>query len=275
MSSPEDRRLSRRLSLILQVEYPDREGFVADSTENLCAGGAFVRTERPLATGDRVPLMLSFPGLLDPLDVIGVVTRVRLKRGDEPAGVGIMIPEDRPADRRKLQELMDRIHRQASASATSPQAPNELGPSPAPPAPPGAAAPASGFRVLIVEDNPHLLDMYQYVIHKMASTELGGKVPFEVVSAADGHQAWLKLAAERFDLVVTDMYMPVMDGFALVERIRSDERMRTMPVVAISAGDAQAAARARAVGVSTYLRKPVRFVEVLETVRTLLNLRST
>jgi len=256
MSTPEEKRQERRLALILQVQYPDQEGFIDDQTENLCSGGAFVRTERPLAIGDRIPLELGFPGLLDPLSFIGVVAWIRPTRGDEPAGAGIRVPEDRPADRKKLIDLFERLRSKTSTDA---------------PVPPVATL--SNYRVLIVEDNPHLSDMYEYVIRKMSKME-ETRVTLDVAVAANGHLAWQKLNAEKFDLVLADLYMPVMDGFALLEKIRADDRFKAVPVVAISSGDAQVQARAKAVGATLYLRKPVRFTEVLETVRSLLHLHA-
>ncbi len=138
-----------------------------------------------------------------------------------------------------------------------------------------SASPAlnpDGYRVLIVEDNPHIVEMYSYVLKKLASGELGGKVPFEVCFAADGHNALTQLLAARFSLILTDLYMPVMDGFALIERLRSDETLKAIPVVAISAGGADAERRAKDLGVDVFLRKPVRFTEVLSTVKRLLRI---
>ncbi|WP_044183705.1 response regulator [Hyalangium minutum] len=129
-----------------------------------------------------------------------------------------------------------------------------------------------GYRVLIVEDNPHIIEMYAYVLKKLASGELAGKVPLEVHFAPDGHHALALLHEQRFSLVMTDLYMPVMDGFALVERIREEENLRNIPIIAISAGGKEAQDRAMQLGVDIFLRKPVRFVEVLETVKQLLHI---
>jgi CheY-like chemotaxis protein len=130
-----------------------------------------------------------------------------------------------------------------------------------------------GYRVLIVEDNPHIIEMYSYVLKKLASGELAGKVPLEVHFAPDGHHALLQLREGTFHLVMTDLYMPVMDGFALVERIRHEEALKNIPIIAISAGGKEAQERALELGVDIYLRKPVRFVEVLETVKQLLRIK--
>ncbi|MDQ3264536.1 MAG: response regulator [Myxococcota bacterium] len=136
-----------------------------------------------------------------------------------------------------------------------------------------AALPPEGFRVLIVEDNPHIIEMYSYVLKKLATGTLGGKVPLEVHFAPDGHNALKQLLEKRFNLVMTDLYMPVMDGFALVEKIRREDSLKAIPVIAISAGGKEAQERALELGVDIYLRKPVRFVEVLETVKQLLRIK--
>jgi CheY-like chemotaxis protein len=165
---------------------------------------------------------------------------------DAPAGVGVRVAE---ADRSKLQGLI------AGVNASKP------------------ALNARGYRVLIVEDNPHIVEMYAYVLKKLSRVEMGGKVPLDVAFAADGHEAFNQLKEARFDLVLTDLYMPVLDGFGLVTRMREDPTLAKLPVVVISAGGPEAQARAAELGVDVYLRKPVRFVEVLETVKALLKIR--
>ena len=134
-----------------------------------------------------------------------------------------------------------------------------------------------GFRILIVEDNPYVVDLYSYVLRKLAaetSAGAGAEVTMDVESAADGFGALRRLqeAAEPFDLILTDLFMPVMDGFALVERVREEASLQHIPVVAISAGGQEARQRALDAGVDVYLRKPVRFVDVAETVKQVLRL---
>ena len=78
----------------------------------------------------------------------------------------------------------------------------------------------------------------------------GRGVDVAVEYAANGHEALGRLGAPpRIDLVMADLYMPVMDGFALVERMRADPRSPGSPVIVISAGGPDArAARRRAGG---------------------------
>jgi CheY-like chemotaxis protein len=127
--------------------------------------------------------------------------------------------------------------------------------------------------VLIVEDNPHIIEMYSYVLKKLAANDLQGRVPLEVHFAPDGHHALNQLREAPFNLLMTDLYMPVMDGFQLVEKVRADERLKKIPIVAISAGGKDAQEKAMGCGVDIYLRKPVRFAEVLETVKRLLHIK--
>lgn len=58
---------------------------------------------------------------------------------------------------------------------------------------------------------------------------------YEVVTAADGQQAWEMLAKESFDLVVSDVDMPRMDGFALTQTIRSARQFANLPVILVTA----------------------------------------
>ena len=245
-----EKRQDERFPFVLKVQYPNRQA-VADATENLSRGGLFIQTEQPWQVGDVVPLALSFPGLLDPIEIVGKVTWIRPALGSGVGGVGIAVQSD--ADKRRLEKLL--------AASTD-------GGSGTP-----AAAPATGYRVLIVEDNPHIIEMYSYVLKKLAANDLGGRVPLEVHFAPDGHHALTQMKDAMFNLLMTDLYMPVMDGFQLVEKVRADERMKKIPIVAISAGGRDAQEKAMSVGVDIFLRKPVRFAEVLETVKRLLNIK--
>ena len=66
--------------------------------------------------------------------------------------------------------------------------------------------------------------------------ELAG---YQVRVAVDGVDAWTALKSDRFDLVVSDVDMPRMNGFELTEKIRADERLQDLPVVLVSALEAR------------------------------------
>jgi CheY-like chemotaxis protein len=127
----------------------------------------------------------------------------------------------------------------------------------------------ANYKILLVEDNPHVMELYEYVMKKLSRSD---KVSIDVSLAEDGFDALERLSKEKYDLVVTDLYMPVLDGFEFIRKLRSDERNRKIPVVVISAGGSEAQQTAKQAGADVYLRKPVRFVDVLETVKSLLKL---
>jgi uncharacterized protein (TIGR02266 family) len=247
MTTGPDKRRDPRVPLVLRVDYPGESGTVRDVTENLSAGGLFIRTERPLAAGDRVPLQISFPTLLDPIEIEVEVVRPRPAGEAGPAGVAVKIPIDRVDDRHKLASLA------------------EIGRT-------GLGRVKRSYRVLVVEDNPHVIEMYEYALRKLRSPD--GSTEIAIEYGSNGHDALVRLKRQpRVDLVMADLYMPVMDGFTLVERMKADPALLETPTIVISAGGPDARARAESLGVSVYLQKPVQFVDVISTVRTLLKLK--
>ena len=246
MEHGKEKRKDPRVPLVLRVDYPGQPRGVRDATENLSAGGLFIRTDRALEVGQRVPLVVSFPGLLDPVEVEVEVVRVRTSAAEGPPGVAVQVRSE--ADQQKLASLVE------TARA---------------PAKPGRRA----YVALVVEDNPHVVEMYEYALKKLRSTQ--GAVKMTVEYAANGHDALRRLGEEPLpDLVITDLFMPVMDGFTLVQRMREDAGLAGLPVLVISAGGAEARARAVEAGVDVYLQKPVQFSDLMATVRMLLNIKA-
>lgn len=93
------------------------------------------------------------------------------------------------------------------------------------------------------------------------------------VEAADGADAWRKLSSGRYDIVITDINMPLMDGLKLISLVRSGGDHRFVPIIVITTEGAEAdRERAMALGASTYLVKPVQSHQVVEAVRQLLQL---
>ncbi len=247
MAEEKDKRRDPRVPLVLRVEYPGSHEAVRDATENLSAGGLFIRTDRDLREGQRVPLHIGFPGLLEPFQVEVEVVRRREAGPGGPAGVAVKVPLDRIDDRHKLARLAETARSMFGA-------------------------PRRAYRVLVVEDNDHVVEMYEYALRKLKV----GSEPVDVVVeyAGNGHDALRRLGeAPRIDLVMADLYMPVMDGFVLVERMKAEPALVDVPVLVISAGGGDARSRALALGADVYLQKPVQFADIISTVRTLLRVK--
>jgi len=118
-------------------------------------------------------------------------------------------------------------------------------------------------RVLVVDDNQTnrriLEGMMKRWEMKVTSVE-GGEQALSQLSAA-------REAREPYGLVLTDMHMPEMDGFALVERIRQRPELSTATILMLtSAGHRGDAARCKELGVCAYLLKPIRQSELREAI---------
>jgi two-component system chemotaxis response regulator CheY len=119
---------------------------------------------------------------------------------------------------------------------------------------------------LVVEDSP---TMRQLIV--FALSRIKGLVCTE---ADDGVDALRKLAQARYDIIITDINMPIMDGLKLVKRIRSDETHRDTPIMIITTeGGEEDRQRALALGATCYIAKPIQAPQVINKVKELLNLR--
>ncbi len=118
-------------------------------------------------------------------------------------------------------------------------------------------------RILVVEDSITARTLLRTIF-----TGAG----YEVETATDGLDAWNLLAVRPFDLVVTDLDMPVMDGFTLTRRIRQDPGLSALPVVLVTALDSRAdRERGMAAGANAFVVKSsFEQSDLLEMVRRLL-----
>jgi signal transduction histidine kinase len=127
---------------------------------------------------------------------------------------------------------------------------------------PERPAPRTAERVLVVDDNA---DMRDYLCQLLRERD--------VTSAADGRAALELARANPPGLIVTDVMMPEMDGFALLREIRSDTRTRAVPVLMISArAGEEARVSGLDAGADDYIVKPFGARELRARVNSLLNL---
>ena len=111
-------------------------------------------------------------------------------------------------------------------------------------------------RILLVEDNA---DLREYVI---------GLLPdYQIISAEHGQEALQKLENEKIDLMISDVMMPVMDGFELLKNLKEHPHYQSIPVVMLTARAAlEDKLEALRIGVDDYILKPFAEEELLARV---------
>lgn len=116
-------------------------------------------------------------------------------------------------------------------------------------------------RVLLVEDNELNRDML---------TRRLTRVGYAVLCASDGAEALAMIRAERPDLVLLDMNLPIMDGWTTCEQVRSDANLKHTPIIALTAhAMGEDRDRAMAAGCDDYATKPIDFPSLLEKMKIL------
>ena len=94
-----------------------------------------------------------------------------------------------------------------------------------------------------------------------------------IVEANDGVEGLKKLSAERFDLILTDINMPIMDGLKLVSLVRNDPNYKMIPIVVITTEGAQEdRERALALGANDYITKPIQPTKIVDVAKNLLKI---
>jgi uncharacterized protein (TIGR02266 family) len=244
---PDDRRRTPREPLLLKVEYGDAGELVADYTDNISTGGTFVLTDRPLPVGSEVRLTLSFPGLIRPLPITGTVKWARDAAPGE-RGVGVAFELGDAEAQARLAALIERI------AAGDPELVTRV------------------LRVLVVEDNPHVAMLIREGLSGGGRRELAGKVSFQFTTVTNGKDALTAVRAARFDVMIVDIYLPILDGAQVISTVRADEALRGLPIVAVSGGGAPARAAALGAGADFFLDKPMRLADIVATMRRLIPL---
>ncbi len=120
--------------------------------------------------------------------------------------------------------------------------------------------------ILVVDDSR--------VMREMIVACLRAQPGLEFTHAASGLEAIEKLSLKRFDLLLLDLNMPDIGGIEVVEFVRGQDRLRTLPIIIITTrGDEGSKTRALEAGASRFLTKPFTPEGLLGEVRGLLELR--
>jgi len=119
-----------------------------------------------------------------------------------------------------------------------------------------------GKKILIVEDNEMNRDMLSRRLVRKG---------YEIVIAVDGAAGLEMMKSERPDLVLMDMGLPVMDGWAATANAKADETLKMIPIIALTAHALEAdRVRALEAGADDFETKPINLAGLLEKMTVLL-----
>jgi two-component system OmpR family response regulator len=117
----------------------------------------------------------------------------------------------------------------------------------------------SQTRILVVDDEPDLVSTVEYRL-RFANCD--------VITASNGQEGLEKATAQKPDLILLDTNMPVMNGHEMLERLRADPDLKTIPVIMLTARcEAQDIAAASSLGVSDYVTKPFDFTQLMDRIQ--------
>jgi len=134
-----------------------------------------------------------------------------------------------------------------------------------PPGGPPPLDPARRFRVLVVDDDAESRYLLTHLLDRSG-------LPVDVETVSDGAEALRRAAREPFDLILLDVMMPTMDGFAVCERLRASIRTAFIPILMLTALEgSDSRARGFAVGTDDFVSKPFQRAELLARVRRILH----
>ena len=122
------------------------------------------------------------------------------------------------------------------------------------------------YSCLVVEDSPMMRQLLVFALARVKN--------LRVTEADDGVDGLRKLASTKYDVIITDINMPIMDGLKLVSMVRKDSAHQDIPIIIITTEGAQEdRQRALALGASAYITKPIQAPQVINTVKTLLKIQ--
>ena len=114
--------------------------------------------------------------------------------------------------------------------------------------------------VLIVEDSATTRALIRAVIDELGE--------FETVEAASGFEALKMLPQQKYDLIITDINMPDINGLELINFVRNNSRYQQIPIIIVSTERSEEdKKRGIALGATAYVTKPFKSVELQDTIK--------
>lgn len=119
------------------------------------------------------------------------------------------------------------------------------------------------YHFLVVEDSPTMRQLITFALKRIPGSS--------IVEANDGIDALKKLSTQKFDIILTDINMPIMDGLKLVSMVRNDPAHKAIPIVIITTeGAEEDRKRGLSLGANAYIAKPIQTQELLNVITEIL-----
>jgi DNA-binding response OmpR family regulator len=119
-------------------------------------------------------------------------------------------------------------------------------------------------KILVVDDTPENVRLLEAVLIPRG---------YEVLTATSGQDALDLVATARPDLVLLDVVMPAMDGYAVCKALRADEETAVLPVIMVTSSSGPEKTKAIEAGADDFIPKPINHAELLTRVRSLLRIK--
>jgi CheY-like chemotaxis protein len=104
-------------------------------------------------------------------------------------------------------------------------------------------------KVLVVDDEPFNVDVLQQELEEL---------DYQVITASNGKEALEQIKKHQPDLILLDLMMPVLDGFAVLLEVKADAFLRDIPVIIVSAEhDSKSVVKGIKHGADDYITKPI------------------
>jgi len=120
------------------------------------------------------------------------------------------------------------------------------------------------YSFLVVEDSPTMRQLITFALKRIPGSK--------IIEANDGIDALKKLSTQKFDVILTDINMPIMDGLKLVSMVRNDPVHKAIPIIIITTeGADEDRKRGLALGANAYIAKPIQTADLLNVVNQILS----
>ena len=118
-------------------------------------------------------------------------------------------------------------------------------------------------KVLIADDSRAVRQLLRMVLQRHVDCDL--------TEAEDGQEAYEKLKADEYDILITDINMPRMNGLSLIGRVRNELSLRIPIIIVTTMGHEEDRDAGLNLGADTYITKPINGAHLVSTVSGLLN----